>query len=324
MSSPSPSTRRSSPGSVPAGASSEQLATLPGGITVCYQTFGDPAAEPLLLVMGLGGPMTWWDPGFCAMLADAGFFVIRYDNRDTGRSTHLQGQVTRSMLVQAALGRGPRPPYTLDDLAGDAFALLDHLGIDTAHLVGISMGGMIVQTMALLRPERLRSLTSIMSTTGRRTVGWQDPRLLPLLLARSAATREAYVASSARLWRMIGSPAYPEALESVHARAAETWDRGVTAAGVARQMLAILGQPDRSRRLGELTKPTLVIHGLSDKKVHVSGGRATARAIPGAELMLVPGMGHDVPAELREQIVAAIRRLASRSDRAAGPVPGDH
>jgi pimeloyl-ACP methyl ester carboxylesterase len=319
----SPSSRPSS-APVPDGASPEQLAELSGGVTVCYQTFGEPTAEPLLLVMGLGGPMTWWDPGFCSMLADAGFFVIRYDNRDTGRSTHLHGQVTRSMLVQAALGRGSRPPYTLDDLAGDAFGLLDHLGIDAAHIVGISMGGMIVQTMALLRPERVLSLTSIMSTTGRRTVGWQDPRLLPILLARRAQTREGYVASSARLWRMIGSPAYPETPEAVDARAAETWDRGLSATGVARQMLAILGQPDRSRRLGELTMPTLVIHGLNDKMVHVSGGRATARAIPGSELMLVPGMGHDVPAELRERIVAAIRRVASRSDRAAGPVPGDH
>jgi pimeloyl-ACP methyl ester carboxylesterase len=322
MSSPSPSSGPS-PAPVPSGASPEQLATLPSGITLCYQTFGEPTADPLLLVMGLGGPMNWWDPGFCSMLVDAGFFEIRYDNRDTGRSTHLPGRVTRTMLVQAALGRGARPPYTLDDLAGDAFALLDHLGIDAAHVVGISMGGMIVQTMAVLHPERVRSLTSIMSTTGRRTVGWQDPRLLPLFLARRAETREGYVASSARLWKMIGSPAYPEAPAIVDARAGETWDRGVSAAGVARQLLAIMGQPDRSSRLGELTMPTLVIHGLSDKMVHVSGGRATARAIPGAELLLVPGMGHDVPAQLRRRLVDAIRRVASRADRTAGPAGRD-
>lgn len=323
MSSPSSSPHSSASG-LPGGASPEQFAALPGGITLCYQTFGEPSAEPLLLVMGLGGPMTWWDPGLCSMLAEAGFFVIRYDNRDTGRSTQLRGQVTRSMLVQAALGRGPRPPYTLDDLAGDAFALLDHLGIDRAHIVGMSMGGMIVQTMAVLRPHRVRSLTSIMSTTGRRTVGWQDPRLLPLFLARSGQTREAYVASAARLWKVIGSPAYPETRETVDERAGETWDRGVSAAGVARQLLAIMGQTDRSRRLGELRMPTLVIHGLSDKMVHVSGGRATARAIPGAELMLVPGMGHDVPAELRQRFADAIRRVASRSDQTTGPVGHDH
>ncbi len=164
--------------------SQEQFAPLAGGVEICYQTFGDPAAEPLLLVMGLGGPMIWWDPEFCRLLAEQGFFVVRYDNRDTGRSSRMSGRVTQRMVVQKYLGRGSRPPYTLDDMAGDAFGLLDHLGIERAHVVGISMGGMIAQTMAMLRPDRVRSLTSIMSTTGRRTVGWQDPRLLPLLLAR--------------------------------------------------------------------------------------------------------------------------------------------
>ncbi len=302
----------------PAGASPEHLAALPGGVTLCYQTFGDATGEPLLLVMGLGGPMIWWNPAFCSMLADAGFFVIRYDNRDTGRSTRISAPVSRRMLVRAALGRGDRPPYTLDDMAGDAFGLLDHLGIGSAHIVGISMGGMIVQTMALLRPDRVRSLTSIMSSTGRRTVGWQDPRLLPLLLARRVQTREAYVDSSSRLWKLIGSPAYPETRSEVQTRATETWDRGVSAAGTARQLLAIMGQPDRSRRLGELTMPTLVIHGLSDKMVHASGGRATARAIPGAELMLVPGMGHDLPSDLYGTFVEAIRRVASRAGRVSG------
>jgi pimeloyl-ACP methyl ester carboxylesterase len=154
-------------------------------------------------------------------------------------------------------------------------------------------------------------MTSIMSTTGGRTVGWQDPRLLPLLVARSVQSREAYVASSARLWKVIGSPGYPETRDTVQARAGETWDRGVTADGVARQMMAIVAQPDRSRRLAELSMPVLVIHGLNDKMVHVSGGRATSRAIPGSELILVPGMGHDVPAPLRETFVEAIRRTAS-------------
>jgi pimeloyl-ACP methyl ester carboxylesterase len=265
--------------------------------------------------MGLGGPMTWWDPAFCRMLAERGFFVIRYDNRDTGRSSRANGRVNRRMLVRGFLGRGGRPPYTLDDMAEDGFGLLDHLGLDTAHVVGISMGGMIVQTMALLHPERVLSLTSIMSTPGRRTVGWQDPRLLPRLLERRADTRDAYVASSARFWEVIGSVAYPDTQEAVLERAGETWDRGVSAAGVARQMLAILAQPDRTRRLHGLRLPALVIHGTDDKMVHVSGGRATAQAIPGSELLLVPGMGHDLPAALHETFVDAIRRVADRTSR---------
>jgi pimeloyl-ACP methyl ester carboxylesterase len=303
---------------VPAGASPEQFAPLPGGVEICYQTFGDPAGDPLLLVMGLGGQMTWWSPEFCAALADAGFYVIRFDNRDTGRSSRMKGRVTRRTLMRSYVSppsRRPRPAYTLDDMADDGFGLLDHLGIDAAHVCGISMGGMIVQTMALLHPERVLSLTSIMSTTGRRTVGWQNPRLLPRLLERRATTRETYVASSARFWALIGSVAYPDTEESVLARAAETWDRGVSASGVARQMVAILTQPDRTKRLRELQVPALVIHGLDDKMVHVSGGRATSHAIPGSELLLVPGMGHDLPVQLQDTFVEAIRRVATRAAR---------
>jgi pimeloyl-ACP methyl ester carboxylesterase len=307
------STSSDTAAAVPSGASPEHKALLPNGIEICYQTFGEPSGDPLLLVMGLGGPMNWWNPDFCRMLADAGFYVIRYDNRDIGRSSRVSTPVSRGQVVQAFLGRGPRPPYTLDDMAGDGFALLDHLGLDSAHVAGVSMGGMIAQTMALLHPERVRSLTSIMSTTGRRTVGWQDPRLLPLLLARTAQTRAAYVASSARVWRLIGSPGFPETRETTDARAVETYDRGVSAEGAARQILAILHQPDRSQQLASLHVPTLVIHGLEDKMVHVSGGRATASAIPDAELLLVPGMGHDVPPALHQTFVEAFRRTADRA-----------
>jgi pimeloyl-ACP methyl ester carboxylesterase len=293
--------------------SEEQLAPVPGGLSICYQTFGDPADPPVLLVMGLGGPMLWWRTEFCITLAALGFFVIRFDNRDTGRSSKVRARVSRRSMVQGFLGRGPRPPYTLDDMAGDAFGLLDHLGLADAHVVGNSVGGMVAQTMALLAPQRVRSLTSIMSTTGRRTVGWQDPRLLPLLLARNPQTREGYVDSSARFHKIIGSPGYPSTAQVVADRAAETWERGVSAAGVARQTLAILNQPDRSRRLRELTMPTLVIHGLADKMVHVSGGRATAAAIHGAELLVIDGMGHDLPPALFETFTSAIRRTADRA-----------
>jgi pimeloyl-ACP methyl ester carboxylesterase len=294
-------------------ASEEQVARLSTGVDICFQTFGDPGGDPLLLVMGLGGPMTWWSPEFCGLLAEHGFLVIRYDNRDTGRSTRVRGRINRRMVVQSFLGFKVRTPYTMQDLADDGFALLDHLGIGPAHVTGISMGGMIAQTMALSRPDRVLSLTSIMSTTGRRTVGWQDPRLLPLLLARRSQSREHYIAASARLWKIIGSPLYPDTTESVRERAAETWDRGVSAAGVARQMGAVLTQPDRSRALRSLRVPTLVIHGTADKMVHVSGGRATSQAVPGSELLLVPGMGHDVPPALHQTFVDAIRRNADRA-----------
>jgi len=291
----------------------EQVAALTTGVDICYQTFGDRSGEPLLLVMGLGGPMTWWDPDFCRMLADRGFFVIRYDNRDTGRSSRVSGRINRRKILASFAGLKAKTPYTMQDLADDGFALLDHLGIDRAHTVGISMGGMIVQTMALSQPKRVLSMTSIMSTTGRRTVGWQDPRLLPMLVARRDTSREQYVETSARLWRLIGSPHYPDTTESIRDRAGETWDRGISRAGVARQMGAILTQQDRSRALRSLRVPTLVIHGTHDKMVHVSGGRATSQAVPGSELLLIPGMGHDVPRDLHETFVDAIRRVADRA-----------
>ena len=293
--------------------SPEQFASLATGIDLCYQTFGVPDREALLLVMGLGGPMTWWDPGFCQMLADRGFYVIRYDNRDAGRSTKVSGDINRRKIVASFAGLKPQTPYSMQDLADDGFGLLDHLGVDRAHVAGISMGGMIVQTMALSQPKRVLSMTSIMSTTGRRNVGWQDPRLLPLLTARRDRSREHYVETSARLWRMIGSPHYPDTTESIRERAGETWDRGISRAGVARQMGAILTQPDRSRALRGLRVPALVIHGTHDKMVHVSGGRATSQAIPGSELLLIPGMGHDVPRDLHETFVEAIRRVADRA-----------
>jgi pimeloyl-ACP methyl ester carboxylesterase len=293
-------------------ASEELFAPVGRDVELCYQTFGTPDGDPLLLVMGLSGPMTWWDPEFCRMLAERGFYVIRYDNRDVGRSSRGQGRVTRGTLVRAFTGQKVRAPYSLVDMAGDAFGLLDHLGLDAAHVCGVSMGGMIAQTMAIEEPGRVLSLTSIMSTTGKRTVGWQHPSLLANLIGR-AGGRAAYIESSVRIWQRIGSPAYPVDEEEVRARAAETWDRGLSTSGTLRQMVAILTQPNRGPRLRALTMPALVIHGLADKMVHVSGGRATAAAIPGAELLLIDGMGHDTPRELNETFVDAIRRTADRA-----------
>jgi pimeloyl-ACP methyl ester carboxylesterase len=304
---------QSAPGTSAVVVSEELFAPVGDDIELCYQTFGNPDDDPLLLVMGLGGPMTWWDPELCSMLAQQGFYVVRYDNRDTGRSSRGRGRVTRAMLVRAFAGRRVRPPYTMSALARDALGLMDHLGWDSAHLVGVSMGGMIAQTVAVTEPARVRSLTSIMSTTGKRTVGWQHPSLLPNLIAKRGG-REAYIDGSVVIWKRIGSPGYARPEADIRAEAAETWDRGISASGVLRQMLAVITQPNRSGRLHALRVPSLVIHGLADKMVHVSGGRATAAAIPGAELLLIDGMGHDMPPQLYETYVGAIRRVADRAD----------
>ena len=293
--------------------SDELLAPVGNEVELCYQTIGDPDGEPLLLVMGLGGPMTWWDTLLCRMLATEGFYVIRYDNRDTGRSTRIRARVKRGQLVRAFGGRKAKAPYSMSDLADDAVTLLDHLGLESAHVVGISMGGMIAQTVAIEHPRRVRSLTSVMSTTGRRTVGWQDPRLLPSLIAPRKPGRESYVATSVAFWDVIGSPAYPADRERLTERAGETFDRGYSASGMMRQMMAILTQPDRTPRLRSLRVPALVVHGTVDKMVHVSGGRSTAAAIPGAELLLIEGMGHDLPPALFETFVEAIARTADRA-----------
>lgn len=293
--------------------SDELRAPVSTGIELCYQTYGDAAADPLLLVMGLGGPMTWWDEDFCKLLASKGFFVIRYDNRDTGRSGSGTGRVTRKMLVRAFTGTLRNVPYSIGDLADDAFGLLDHLGIDQAHIAGISMGGMIVQTMAIARPERVASVVSIMSTTGRRTVGWQHPQLLPALLAPRQKDRASYIETSAQFWQVIGSPAYPLDVERGREKAGVTWDRGINGAGVLRHMAAVLTQPNRTHALAGLRMPAAVVHGTADKMVHVSGGRATASAIHGAELLIIDGMGHDLPPALFTTLADVIRRTANRA-----------
>ena len=290
------------------------VAELPSGVEIAYSTFGSESGAPLLLVMGLGGPSIWWHDRLCDDLANRGFYVIRYDNRDVGWSTYIKKQwVRRRHVVTAFLGRPVPGAYSMADMAEDAFGVLDHLGVDSAHVCGVSMGGMIAQTMAITHPERVLSLVSIMSTTGRRTVGWQHPSLLPMLLGRSVRTREAYVRQSGRVWEAIGSPGYPEDPQEKARRAGDTWDRGVNPAGTLRQMLAVLTQPDRSAELRKLRIPALVIHGKQDRMVHPSGGRATARAIPGAELQIVPGMGHDLPLALHPLFVDGIERTAMRA-----------
>ena len=294
--------------------SEEQIAPLSTGVDLCYQTFGDPADRPLLLVMGLGGPMTWWPVGLCRRLAAEGFFVIRYDNRDTGRSTRLrQHRVSQHDLVKAFLGRRVEVPYSLRTMSDDAAALLDHLDLDAAHVAGVSMGGMIAQTLAIEHPDRVLSLTSIMSSTGRRTQGFQHPMLLPALLRRQVGNKEEYVEGTLKFSTLIGSPGYPEPEEVTRARAEETWERGVNFKDTMRHMVAVVTQRDRTPGLRKLRIPVTVVHGRKDKMVHVSGGKATAAAIPGARLVLVPGMGHNLPEGLFDTFTEAITSTADRA-----------
>ncbi|MBB4687881.1 alpha/beta fold hydrolase [Amycolatopsis jiangsuensis] len=277
------------------------------GVTLCHETFGDPGDPPLLLVMGLAAPMIWWDDEFCTELAAAGFRVVRFDNRDVGRSSWLSG---RSGLARAYLLRSA--PYSIGDLAEDAAALLTGLGIERAHVVGASMGGMIAQELAIRYPRRVRSLTSIMSTTGSRFVGLPSFRAAVSMLARGPRNREEYVTQSLGTFRLIGSPGYPFDEGRLRQRAERTYDRGVNPGGVLRQLGAILSAPDRTAGLRRISVPSLVIHGARDRLVHVSGGRATARALR-ADLDVVPGMGHDLPPEVWPRVIAGIRRVAGLS-----------
>jgi pimeloyl-ACP methyl ester carboxylesterase len=297
-----------------AAGPTESTAFLPGGVELAYDTFGDPSADPLLLIMGLGGPLTWWNARLCEQLAAAGFYVVRYDNRDIGHSSPhpSEERITLARLARAFVGLPTPSPYALTDLADDAAALLTHLGIDSAHVWGVSMGGMIAQTLAIHHPDRVRSVCSTMSTTGRRGVGFQHPTLLPALVIKKPGL-EGYIERQIKGGLQIGSPAFPEPEDEVRQRAIDTWHRGVDAAAVARQMLAILTQPDRTEDLGRIRVPFSVIHGLTDKMVHVSGGRATAAAVPGSEITLIKGMGHDLPPGLWPTFIKIVRRTADRA-----------
>ena len=286
------------------------------GIELCFQEMGDPEGEPLLLVMGLATQMIAWDEEFCGMLAERGFRVIRFDNRDIGRSTKIR-EAGVPNLLEMSIGRGT-PAYRLRDMAADTFGLMDHLGIDSAHLVGASMGGMIAQTAAIERPERVRSLTSIMSTTGSRRVGHPSYKTLGLLLGKPPRERDAAIERVVKVFRVIGSPGYPFEEERVREIAGRSFDRGHSAAGIARQLHAITASGDRTPRLRKLKLPALVIHGKNDVLVHPSGGRATAKAIPGARLTLVEGMGHDLPRALWPDFV---KEIAANATRAPEPEP---
>ena len=280
-----------------------------GGIDLAYETFGDPADPPILLVMGLGAQMIAWPEELCGLLADAGHHVIRFDNRDAGLSTHVDHPAP---TLPDLLRRRP-PPYTVSDMAHDALGLLDHLEVERAHVVGASMGGFISQTLALARPERVRSLSLVMTSTGSRRVGQASPKVLQRMAKRPVApTRDAAIDEAVRTYRLIGSRPHSDE-QLVRQLAARSYDRCYDPAGTQRQLAAVVAQPNRTSELRRLSMPTLVVHGLDDPLVAASGGLAIARSIPGATFIGHSGMGHDLPRSMWRTLAADVLSVIDRA-----------
>ena len=287
------------------------------GIQLEYDTFGRASDAPLLLIMGLGAQMVLWDEEFCALLAGHGHYVVRFDNRDVGLSTKFDHAGVPDLASIMAPGADRKSvPYTLDDMADDAAGLLAALRIDSAHVVGASMGGMIAQTVAYRHAAKTRSLVSIMSSTGNPALPQAKPEAMAVLLTPRPADRAGNVEAAVRASQVIGSPAYPQDAARLRERAALMFDRAFTPLGTVRQMAAIFAHGNRAPRLSAVTAPTLVIHGVADPLVPVEGGRDTARAIPGAELLEIEGMGHDLPPALWKRIADAIAGHTRKAEAA--------
>ena len=286
----------------------EQLAAA-NGLTLCYQTFGTESDPPLLLIMGLGAQMIWWEDGFCEALVARGFFVVRFDNRDIGKSSRIETPPPDLAKVLARL-EPLQAPYTLEDMARDAVGLMDALGLERSHIVGASMGGMIAQSLAINYPERVQTLTSIMSTTGERGLPPPKPEVWAAMMAPPPLTIDAFIETNVRVARLLRT--YADGAEEARdrARATRAAARGLNPAGGARQMAAIIASGSRQEALARVTAPTLVIHGADDPLVPVEGGQATARAIPGAKLMVLERMGHTLPRTVWPAVVEAIGKLA--------------
>jgi pimeloyl-ACP methyl ester carboxylesterase len=295
----------------------EQFCRVSDDIELCYETFGDPADPPALLIMGLATQMIGWPDDFCRELAEQGFYVVRFDNRDIGRSTHTKGPVPgfgRILLRPKQVAT-----YRLGDMADDAAGLLRELGLAPAHVIGASMGGMIAQSLAARHPDMVRSLTSIMSTTGRRWVGQPAARVYPLLARRPREGREAAIERVEKVFALIGSQGLPQDTEHLRDLAGRSYDRDHDPAGPARQLAAIVASGDRTSEVKRIKAPTLVIHGTEDRMVRPSGGRATTRAIPGAKLLKIEGMGHDLPRAAWPRIIHAIAATAKGAEPARQP-----
>lgn len=273
------------------------------GIDIEYRTEGDPSHPALLLVMGLGAQLIAWPQGFVDGLRDHGFFMVLYDNRDCGLSTKFEGTPEFTSLFS---GDAATAPYLVEDMADDAAALLSELGVARAHVVGASMGGMITQALVINHPDRFLSACSIMSTTGDRTVGAPTGEAMTALLRPVATSREEAIEASVEGSRVIGSPDYPADEAVLRERAGEAYDRSYCPDGTARQLAAILASPDRTEGLRGVRMPFLVLHGEADPLVTLSGGQATAAAVPGSKLITFPGMGHDLPEALWGPVTDAI------------------
>ncbi|MFI5316015.1 MAG: alpha/beta fold hydrolase [Myxococcota bacterium] len=285
-------------------------------IRIEYETFGARSDEPILLVMGLGGQLLLWDEEFCQRLADRGHWVVRYDNRDVGLSTHFDAHGVPNLpqiMVDAQTGKAPAVAYTLDDMADDAVGLCDALALPRVHVVGASMGGMIAQTIAYRHPARVSSLVTIMSSTGSPTLPQAKPELMARLAGPAPVGRDATIEAGVETWRMISGSGYSFDEAAIRERAGVMYDRANHPEGQARQLAAIIAHGDRSPRLAAVRAPTLVIHGMDDPLVSVEGGKHTAASIPGAELLLIPGMGHDLPKPLFGKLVEAISTHVKKS-----------
>lgn len=288
------------------------------GVTICYETYGDPDDVPLMLVCGLGMQLVRWDEELLAGLTARGFFVIAHDNRDIGLSesfAHVEVDVIAAVMA-AMEGAAVEAPYLLSDMAADAVAVLDDLGIERVHVVGTSMGGMIGQTMAIEHEDRVASLTSIMSTTGDPDVGQPKPEVLATLLPSGAEDRDAIIEATVETFRTIGSPDHFDE-ELTRAAAARAYDRAHDPTAQSRQLVATIASGSRSEALRSISVPTLVVHGDADPLIDVSGGIRTAEVIPGAELLVIEGMGHDIPRVFQPQVIEAVLALVARAESSA-------
>jgi pimeloyl-ACP methyl ester carboxylesterase len=290
-----------------------QSSVTANAVEIVYDAFGEASAPPILLVMDLGRPMIAWDDDFCALLAARGYRVLRFDNRDAGFSSHFEeaGIPDIPVLINGIGQReAAQVAYTLRDMADDAVGLLGALGTASAHVVGLAMGGMIAQLMTIHNPDRVRTLTSIMSTTGDPSLPFPRPEALALLLATPPRDRAGYVNHAIQVARLLSGPKYPVDEDHVRKRETQVFDRGLNPAGTARQLAALIASGSLRQALASVTVPTLVIHGNADPLYPIECGVATAQAIPGAKIRIIEGLGHYLPPAAWPQVIDAIKRHA--------------